>query len=228
MDMFGAHWMIRWQGEKMTVHAACPLLYKQSYLDKGDERTDLFRKLSSRYGVQRALYPGSFVDISPSFVIPNVVYVDSFRKTRPFFADPATLAYINARKEYAEEATVTFHFGDYAGILGEEANSFDLLISQYAGFISPVCQKYLKPGGLLVVNDSHGDASMANLDPTFRLIGVANRRGNQFSISEKGLDRYFIPKKEIMVTTDLLRQTGKGVTYTKWAGNYIFQKIIEK
>ncbi|MEZ4710436.1 MAG: hypothetical protein R3A44_24755 [Caldilineaceae bacterium] len=211
--------------KEATAQPACPLLYRQSYVEKGAERTDLFRKLAERYGVRRALYPGCYVDISPSFVISNVVYIDNFRKTKPFFADPATLAYINACKEYAEDASVTFHFANYESEFREKPGSFDLLISQYAGFISTPCQKYLRPGGLLLVNDSHGDASMANLDPAFRLVAVANHRGNKFSISEEGLDRYFAPKKNIEISADYLRRNGKGIAYTKWAGNYIFQKV---
>ena len=36
-------------GDKVAMRATYPLLYKQSYVDKGDERTDLFRKLVHRY-----------------------------------------------------------------------------------------------------------------------------------------------------------------------------------
>ena len=37
-----------------------------------------------------------------------------------------------------------------------EDRSVDLLISQYAGIISQPCKRYLKPGGYLLVNNSHG------------------------------------------------------------------------
>ena len=208
----------------MSAQVPCPKLYKQQYLDKDDERTDLFRKIADRYDVHSALYPGSFVDISPSFVIERVVYVDNFRKARPFFADPTTLAYVRARKEYPGEPCVVFHPDDYRRPFGETPESFDLLISQYAGFISPPCKEYLKIGGILVANDSHADASMAHLDPDFEFIAVARRRGDTFSISEKGLEQYFVPKKEIEITPDLLRQRGKGIAYTHWASSYLFRR----
>jgi len=83
---------------EMPRKAQRPDLYRRHYLDKGDDRTDLFRKLAARYDIHSALYPGSFVDISPSLAIEHVVYVDNYRKAKPFFSDPATLAYINAHK----------------------------------------------------------------------------------------------------------------------------------
>jgi hypothetical protein len=208
----------------MSSKAPCPKLYKQHYLDKGDERIDLFRKIAEKYGVHNALYPGSFIDISPSFVIERVVYVDNFRTARPFFADPATLDYIRARKEYLAEPCVVFHPKDYRRPFGEAPESFDLLISQYAGFISPPCKEYLKIGGILVANDSHADASMAHLDPDFKFMAVVRRRGDRFSISEKSLERYFVPKKETEITPDLLRQRGKGIAYTHWASSYLFRR----
>ena len=208
----------------MPTTAHCPELYKQHYLDKGDDRTDLFRQLARKYGLHSALYPGSFVDISPSFTIERVVYVDNFRTARPFFADPAVLAYVRARKEYSGEPCIVFHPDDYTRELDEAPDSLDLLISQYAGFVSTPCKAYLKAGGILVANDSHGDASMAHLDPDYAFIAVVNRRGDTFSLSEKGLERYFVPKREVEVTPDLLRQTGKGVAYTRWASSYVFRR----
>ncbi len=203
----------------------CPALYKEYHLDRGDERVDLFRKLVRKYGIRSALYPGSFVHIAPSFVIPRTVHVDSFREAKTFFADSNTLAYIVQRKEYDEEPHIGFYGSDYNDPFGEEPESFDLLISSYAGFVSPPCKRYLRLGGLLVANDSHGDASMAFLDPDFELIAVANRRGEKFTISETELERYFIPKRAVTVTPQLLRETGKGVAYTKRASSYIFRKI---
>ena len=125
------------------------------------------------------------------------------------------------KEVYALAILRAVHNGDF----GEELESFDLLISQYAGFISPVCKVYLKVGGILVANDSHGDASMAVLDPDFELIAVARRRSGKYSLSEKGLEQYFVPKKEIEITPEYLRGTGKGVPYTRWVSNYVFRRV---
>ncbi len=37
----------------------------------------------------------------------------------------------------------------------------DLIISQYAGFVGQETKRYLKEGGILLCNDSHGDATLA-------------------------------------------------------------------
>ena len=64
--------------------------------------------------------------------------------------------------------SVTFLAEDYRNELGLNEQSFDLLVSLYAGFISEHCTKYLRIGGSLLVNPSHGDAAMASIDPRYR------------------------------------------------------------
>ena len=80
-----------------------PELYKRYFIDKNDERVDLFRTGAHRYHVSVALYPGSFVQIGPSFVVPNMVYIDNDRRAGPFFANPQVLDYVRDRKQYREE-----------------------------------------------------------------------------------------------------------------------------
>ena len=100
------------------------------------------------------------------------------------------------------------------------------MISQYAGFISQCCKKYLKKGGILLANNSHGDASMAHLDGDFEFIGVIYRSNRQYRLTEKNLDKYFIPKKaDLKVTKAYLEKTQRGVGYTKTANAYIFRKL---
>ena len=172
-----------------------PKLYEQFFVSKDDERIDLFRKVALRFEVKTALYPGSFVQIGPSFVIPQTVFVDNDRRTGRFFSDPSVLEYVETRKEYVEQPQMRFHHCSYEAVFDEQPESFDLLISQYAGFISKACKSYLRTGGVLLVNDSHGDASMANLDRDFELIATVNRRGERFSINESHLEDYFVPKR---------------------------------
>ena len=64
-------------------------LYEKYYTSNGFERADLFEMLVDKFGSKQALYPGSFVHITPSFAIPSVTYVDSDRRCPGFFADPA-------------------------------------------------------------------------------------------------------------------------------------------
>ena len=201
-------------------------LYKKYHIDREDERLGLFTILADKFKIKNALYPGSFVHITPSFVIPKVVYVDNYKKTKKLFSDPTLIEFISKKKLYKEEAVIAFHFKDYQKDIEEPKESFDLLISQYAGFISLYCKKYLKVGGLLVANNSHGDASMAFLDKDYRFTGVFNKRkGNKYTFSDKNLDTYFIPKKPREITREYLLKTQKGIGYTKSPASYLFTKI---
>ena len=102
---------------------------------------------------------------------------------------------------------------------------FELLISQYAGFISNACKDYLRIGGYLLVNNSHGDAGLASIDKDYKLISTVHKTRGKYRLSNASLEYYFIPKRNIKVTKELLFKIGKGVGYTKTAPLYIFQRI---
>ena len=74
---------------------------------------------------------------------------------------------------------------DYTDPLGLDDGGFDLLISMYAGFISEHCTRYLRVGGTLLVNPSHGDAAMASIDPRYRLTGVVTSRSGGYSVTAR-------------------------------------------
>lgn len=107
--------------------------------------------------------------------------------------------------------------------LPEPPAAFDFLVSQWAGLVSQACKAYLRPGGVLVANNSHADAGLAALDPDYQFIGVVNKRRSRFSYATKNLEAYFHPKRDIVVTRELLERTGKGVGYTKTATAYLFR-----
>ena len=57
--------------------------------------------LADTFPIDQVLYPGSYVDLSPSFIFPNVVYVDTDRRAEKFFADRSGVEdLVNARKRY--------------------------------------------------------------------------------------------------------------------------------
>ncbi len=199
-------------------------LYKEYYIDRDYELDGLFRLLNERFNIRRVLYPGCYVHIAPSFIFPHVTYVDSFRKSQPFFNDPSVIPYIEERKEYQQEPQVNFLLKDYRKDLPLEQESFDLLISLYAGLISPICKRYVKPGGLILVNNSHGDASIAALDPDLTFIGAIHQRSGKFLLKEDNLEEYFIAKKPEKFTEEYIRTSGKGVGFTKTAFMYLFRK----
>lgn len=199
-----------------------PNLYQEYYVKKQDERTGLFSLITETFKFNAALYPGCFTHITPAFFIPLVCFVDTDRRAEKFFRDPGILTYINSRKVYSLPAKIHFHHFDYQEGFPEQPSSFDLLISQYAGFISQACKKYLKVGGYLMVNNSHGDAGMANLDDDFKLVGAIDRRGAKFSLTTRDLDQYFVTKKPTPITQEYLQNLGRGIGYKKVAFSYLF------
>jgi len=183
--------------------------------------------LRDEFGISKVIYPGSFIQISPSFIFSYVVYVDSDKNAVKFFKSNALVEMINERKEYPEDPEMVFHGVDYKNQIEDYHTKFDLLISQYAGFISGVCKPYLKPGGYLLVNNSHGDAGMASIDSDYKLIYAVHKTKGKYRLSNSSLDTYFIPKKDITITKELLLDRKKGLGYTKTAPLYLFQKMAK-
>lgn len=199
--------------------------YNHYFKDRSFEREDLLRKLVQRYKIKTALYPGSYTHVTPSFFIPYVIYVDSDSKAKKIFESiNEVIEFISQHKTYTSKPTIQFFGQSYSEDFPIK-KPVDFIFSQYAGPISQACKKYLRKGGILVANNSHADAGIAFLDSDYKLIAVANNKGNRTTISEKNLNEYFIPKKEEK-TIDELLASGKGIAYTKTADNYIFKKTI--
>ncbi len=206
-------------------HNAALEAYKKYYLDRDYEQVDLWRLLRDEFGISDAVYPGSYIQISPSFIFPHVVYIDSDKHAIEFFKSNSLIELVKERKEYPQESKLIFHGMDYRNLIVGYRSEFDLLISQYAGFISDVCKPYLRSGGYLLVNNSHGDAGMASLDGDYQLIAAGYRRRGKYRHSTASLQDYFIPKKDVKVTRELLLVRGKGIGYTRAAPLYLFQKV---
>lgn len=200
-------------------------LYKKYFQERLFERLDLFQIIADKFNIQRTLYPGSFVHITPSFVFPDVVYVDNDKQAKQFFGKPEIFKFIEERKVYPQEAKVTFYFADYRNGFDEPAETFDLLISQYAGFVGQHCKPFLKTGGFLLANNSHGDAGLAAIDGDYQLMAVVLVRNGKHRFSEKNLDEYFVPKSQIQITKEYLERLQKGIGYNKTADVYLFQKV---
>ena len=99
----------------------------------------------------------------------------------------------------------------------------DLLISLFAGPLSDHARRYLRPGGWLLANSSHGDASLAALDPTLRLVAVAHARGGHYRVTTDRLEEYLVPRRPEMADADRIRSSGRGIAYTRTAFAYLFQ-----
>jgi len=191
-----------------------------TYQRKVGDRTKLYQMIAEQFQVKRALYPGSHIDVSPSLVIPHVIYIDNFKGAISFFKHKEDICeYLEEKKIYQEPLSLDFYGENYYDEFDLEP--VDLIISQYAGFVGQATRQYLKKGGILLSNDSHGDATLAYHDKEYEFIGVVNEK-NEF-ITE-GLDAYFKLAKN-RVDLDEVRKSMKLPNYQKRAQNYVFRKI---
>lgn len=205
-------------------------LYEKYHVSRDDERLGLFESVRVEFGADRGLYPGCFVHVTPSFVIPRMYYVDSDRNASRFFADGTARELIERRRAYEASPSLEFHFQDYREGIPLGDGSVDLLISQYAGFVSEHCKRYLARGGRLIANNSHGDAGLASCDRELELVAVVNRRGDAWSLDTRNLSDYFIPKsrtvpREPSELANHIRDLGRGIGYTRTATDYVFVKV---
>ena len=130
------------------------------YRESIGDRSGLFPALAYGWPIERALYPGSYVDLSPSTAFASVVYVDSDARAGRFFADPDLVAAeLAGRTRPGARREVRFIGADYTDRLDLAEGGVDLLISLFAGPVWHHCGRYLRPGGWLLANTSHGDAS---------------------------------------------------------------------
>ncbi|QYH35543.1 class I SAM-dependent methyltransferase [Salinibacterium sp. M195] len=206
--------------EKRKPSAPSWNTYKESIGD----RSGLFQGLVAIWPVTSALNVGSYLDLSPSTGIPAVTYVDTDRRAARFFANHELVA--SELKDLAlpgAAAEIAFLPADFTAPLELSDNSFDLLIALYTGPAWDHCARYLKPGGLFLANSSHGDASLAALDPRATLVGAIHQRDGRYRIDRDNLADYLIPKKPEAADAELIRSSGRGVAYTKPAFAYVFQ-----
>lgn len=196
------------------------------YGRKIGERLGPFTAITKEYNIDRALYPGSYIDITPSLAIPEVLYVDTDKKAKRFFNDMQVIEqYINSNKKFKKEARIGFQGTDFYKPLKSEDNYFDLMISLYAGFISQGCKRYLKIGGVLIANDSHGDATLAYKDEDFEFVGVVVYKKGRYIIDCTKNERYFKMKSNKPINMDRVREKMTGPKYAYQTEYYLFRKI---
>jgi hypothetical protein len=185
----------------------------------------LFASIRAAVGGAEVLYPGSFVDVAPSIVFPSVTYVDMDKRTPGFFADRDGIVEIVTSSGGSANVDFRFIHADYQEPLDLPAQSFDLLVSLYAGFVSEFCTGYLKIGGRLLVAPSHGDAAMASIDSRYELSGVVGSRNGEYRVRTENLDQYLISKSSVDITPAMLHERGRGVAYTKSPFAYLFTRV---
>jgi len=154
-----------------------------------------------------------------------VVYVDNDKEAKQFFDNPSNYEFVTKRKHYTEPTSIKFHAVDYQTGIDEPDQSFDLLISLTAGFVSLHGKRHLKVGGLLLVNDAHGDATMASLDEDLQLIEYGNQTEGKYTLSDMYLDTYFVTKAETELSREWVMKHLRGFKFRKMADVYLFRRI---
>lgn len=202
-----------------------PKLYQQYFIEKQDERRELFSLLAKQFSVKTGIYPGSFVHITPSFYIPEMAYIDNDRRISKFFRDPEVKKYIEDNKAYAETPKITGIQADYSKTLDLDEDYFDMMFSFYAGFISEACKRYLRSDGILIANNSHGDASLAISDPEYSSIGVIIRNRDKFRMVTENIGGYLEKKDNTPIDTVKVKEKMIGEKFSKYAYAYIFKKL---
>ena len=188
------------------------------------DRQRLFTALHETFQPRSALYPGSFADIAPSFVIDEVTYVDSDRRAAQFFGDDEGVdELIAAHRRVGDRARWRFIAADYRDSLPVPDGSVDLLISLYAGLVSDACTRYLRPGGMVLANTSHGDASLVALDDRFDLAAAVLSRSGTYRIETDDLEHFLEPRVPEDADAERIRTGGRGVAYTTSAFAYVFR-----
>jgi hypothetical protein len=197
-------------------------LWNEQNRHEGD-RQRLFTAVAEAIPVNRVLYPGSFVDIAPSFVFGDVTYVDIDRRAARFFEDAETVDAIIA--EHRSDATHwSFIATDYRDDLGLEDDSFDLLVSLYAGPVSDACGHLVRPGGRVLANPSHGDVALLALDERFTLEAVVTSRAGSYAVDPAELESHLIPKRSAQPSRVEILSHGRGIAYTRSPFAYLFQR----
>ncbi|MGB5935228.1 MAG: hypothetical protein WBG76_05140, partial [Ornithinimicrobium sp.] len=141
-----------------------------------------------------------------------------------FFSDTAGVnEIIRCHRSDGGRAEWNFLNADYTSRLTLPGRGYDLLISLYAGFVSEYRTRHLRPGGLLLVNPSHGDTALASLDSRYRLVAAVTCRDGKYVVRRDDLDTYLTPKPDTEITRESLHASNRGIAYTKAAFAYLFE-----
>jgi hypothetical protein len=189
-----------------------PRMLFGDYVAKIGDRSAVYAAAKALSGGAIALYPGSFLDGAPLGIWPNVIFIDTdrafARKTQALAEPPAGARFVVA--DYREP------------LLDVSDTSVDVLLSLWAGPVSAYCTRYLRIGGHLLANNSHGDASLAMLDERYTLVGALVRDGQSFRTSE--LEEFSRPVRAAEFTVEHVLASGRGARFVKQARYYLFRR----
>ena len=165
----------------------------------------VFRAVRDLIGVQRVVYPGSYVHLTPSLVFPHVCYVDSIKGFGAAMQSSDVLSWLDAHREYPAPVELAAIETTYDRIPPSLLASFGLMVSLNAGAISQSCKPQLSPGAHLLVNDGHYDAARAHVDADYTLVAAFSADGS-CELDENVLREYFVSRKGQSLTREMLAE----------------------
>ncbi|RNE49438.1 hypothetical protein [Corynebacterium alimapuense] len=196
------------------------------YLNHIGDRTDLYELVAGYTGAQKVIYPGSYLDLAPSYIWHDVTYLDSDARAQRAFAQPNTAQDLARRfRRYAYDPSISFVAGDYTHTLNElPRDGWELAISMYTGPVFEHIKQCIQPGGWLLANNSHADAGLAFLDPDYQLVAAVSQHDDGYQLITENLNQFFQPKRPPHPTNEYLLNDGRGVRYTRTADVYLFRR----
>jgi hypothetical protein len=147
--------------------------YNQFYKSIGFERKGLFELIKKEFNPKSVLYPGCSIHVTPSFYFNYVVYVDKSDLSKEFFYNETQVSkLINSSKIYKKSTFWKFKDNDFQYDLNLYENYFDLLISIFSGKMINYCEKYIKPGGIILTTSLFSDNESICRNENFNLTGI--------------------------------------------------------
>jgi hypothetical protein len=122
------------------MKSAMRALWTKQDQHEGD-RWRLFRAVRETIDAERVLYPGSYVDIAPSFVFQNVTYLDIDKRTPAFFADRAGILEIIAEHDgplAQPTAKTVFVLAEQSGVYRKQVSGVVALTTVSSLFVLPI------------------------------------------------------------------------------------------
>ncbi len=200
-------------------------VYANLYSDIGFDRKGLFELISKEYHSRNVLYPGCSMHVTPSFVFPNVVYVDKSKEAKDFFADDqAVRELITDNMTYKTSPYYRFLPCDYAsGNLELKDMSFDLLISLYAENIIKYCKRYVRNKSILISNNFHDEAMEAFKYEELLLIGYIRITKNKYILYKDDPNGALEHRDEAKVQRLCMKNKNGALWYEDHETYYVFQ-----
>lgn len=191
--------------------------YNQFYKSIEFERKGLFELIKKEFNPKTVLYPGCSIHVTPSFYFNNVIYIDKSDLSKEFFNNETQVSQlINGTKNYKEISFWKYKDNDFQLDLEFNENYFDLLISIFSGKMISYCEKYIKPGGIILTTSLFSDNESISNNDNFELTGMIWCSNGKYKID------YDLKTRKR--NKSRLRRKNNGFEYVDNEDYYIYKK----